>query len=50
MKVLKSDARNKIGSLKRADGSFTMKGEETHFPDSNQVDNCPEDRTWNPTG
>ena len=40
IKVLKSDARNKIGTLKRADGSFTMTGQETlkilletNFPD-----------------
>jgi hypothetical protein len=50
MKVLKSDARNKIGILKRADGSFTMTGQETlkvlletHFPDSKEVDSCPEE-------
>ena len=46
-KVLsKSDARNKIGTLKlkRANGSFTMKRQETlkvlletHFPDSKEV-------------
>jgi hypothetical protein len=29
MNVLKSDARNKIGTQKRADGSFTMIGHET---------------------
>jgi hypothetical protein len=29
MKVLKSDARNTIATLKRADGSFTMTGQET---------------------
>ena len=28
IKVLKSDARNKIGTLKRSDGSFTMTGQE----------------------
>ena len=50
MKVLKLDARNKIGTLKRADGSFTMTGQETlkvllemHFPDSKEVDNCQEE-------
>ena len=48
MKVLKSDARNKIGSLQRADGSFNMTGQETakvlletHFPDSKEFDSCP---------
>ena len=41
MKVLQPDSRNKIGTLKRADGSFTMTEQETvkvlletHFPDS----------------
>jgi len=29
MKVLKSDARNKIGTIKVADGSFIMTGKET---------------------
>jgi hypothetical protein len=50
MKVLKLDDRNKIGTLKRADGSFTMTKQETlkvlletHFPDSKEVDNCPEE-------
>ena len=50
VKVLKSDSRNKIGTLKRADGSFTMTGQEIlkvlpeiHFPDSKEVDNCPEE-------
>ena len=50
MKILKSDARNKISPLKRADGSFTMTGQETlkvllqtNFPDSKEVDNCPEE-------
>ena len=47
MKVLKSDARNKIGTLKRADDSFTMTAQETiletHFLDSKEVDNCPEE-------
>jgi hypothetical protein len=50
IKVLKSDARNKIGTLKRADGSFTMTGQgtlkvllETHFADSKESDNCPEE-------
>jgi hypothetical protein len=50
MKALKSDPRNKIGTLKRANGSFTMTGQkavilllETHFPDSIEVDNCPEE-------
>jgi hypothetical protein len=50
MKILKSDARNKIGTLKRADGSFTMTGQETlkvlletNFPDSKEVDSCPEE-------
>ena len=49
MKVLKSEARNKIGTLKRADGSFIMTGQETlnilletHFPESKEVDTCPE--------
>ena len=60
MKVLKSEARNKIGTLKRADDSLTMTGQETlkvllqtRFPDSKEVDNCPEEwgnQTWNPTG
>ena len=51
MEVLKSDARNKIGTLKRADGNFTITGQEipkilpdTHFPDSKEVDNCPKDQ------
>ena len=42
-----SDARDKIGTLKRADGSFTKTGQETlkvlletHFPDSKEVDSC----------
>ena len=49
MKILKLDARNKIGTLKRADGSFTMTEQETlillgtHFPDSKEVDYCPEE-------
>jgi hypothetical protein len=50
MKVLKLDARNKIGTLKQADGSFTMTRQEnlkvlfkTHFPGSKEVDNCPEE-------
>jgi hypothetical protein len=50
MKVLKSDARNKLGTLKRAYGIFTMTGQETlkvlletHFPDSEEVDNCLEE-------
>jgi hypothetical protein len=50
MKVLKSDARNKIATLKRADCSFTMTGQErlkvlleTHFPGSKEVYNCPEE-------
>ena len=50
MKVLKSDARSKIGTLKRVDGSFIMTGQEnltvlieTHFPDSKEVDSCPEE-------
>ena len=29
MKVLKLDARNKIGTLKQADSTFTMTGQET---------------------
>jgi hypothetical protein len=52
MKVLKSDARNKTGLLKRADGSFTMTGQktlevllETRFPGSKEVDSCPEEFT-----
>jgi hypothetical protein len=50
MNVLKSNARNKIGALKRADGSFTMTGPETlkvlletYFPDSKEVNNCLEE-------
>ena len=50
MKVLKSEARNKIGTLKWADGSFTMTGQETlkvlletHFPGSKEVYNFPEE-------
>ena len=50
MKVLKLDARNKIGTLKRADGSFTMTGQEslkvlleTHIHDLKEVKNCPEE-------
>ena len=60
MMVLTSDATNKIGTLKRADGSFIMTGQEilkvlieTHFPDLKIVDSCPEEwdnQTWNPTG
>ena len=60
MKALKSDARNKIGTLKRTDGIFTMTGQETlkalletHFPDSKELDNCPKERgnqTKNLTG
>jgi hypothetical protein len=44
MKVLKSDARNKIGTLKPANGSFTMTGQETlkvlletHFPEKKSI-------------
>ena len=44
MKILKSDSRNTIRILKRADGSFTMTGQETlkvlletHFLDSKEV-------------
>ena len=50
MKVLKSDTRNKIGTIIRADGSFTMTGQETlkvqletHFPYSKEVGTYPEE-------
>ena len=39
-----------MGTLKRADGSITMTGQETfkvlletQFPDSKEFDNCPEE-------
>ena len=48
--VLKLGVRNKIGTTKQADGSFTMTWKETlnvlldtRFHDSKEVDNCPEE-------
>ena len=50
IKVLKLYARNKRGTLKRVDGRFTVTGQEilkvlveTHFPDSKEIDTCPEE-------
>jgi hypothetical protein len=56
MKVLKPVVRNNIGTLKRADGSFTMTGQETlkvlletHFPYSITFWRSWGNQTWNPT-
>ena len=59
MKVLKSDARNKTGTLKQANGSFNMTGQKTQSftrlifliqKKSITVRRGRCNQTWNPTG